>query len=163
MFSVYNTDSPRFDQISGSIIVFISYWPDHCKILTRGRNNLCSSLKRHDLISDLWSWSPLRALKYIGVHMLRKLEWFWDFEKPYIVFTKPATHRNQWKCKQCHSLAKPAISFLDCLALGYLPVPTASDVHFLFLIQSGPSNQMSREKNGLIDDYFFVAGCICKS
>ena len=157
MFSVYNTDSPRFDQISGTIFVFISYWPR--------AKTICVLVWKSMILFLIYGRNPLGALKYIGVHMLRKLEWFWDFEETYFVSPrayqlKKTTSFLDWTCHLLLIALLKKTHSITCLFL----LKSLSFVNSLSLSNSvRPFQKVSREKMHWLMIPFFVAGCICKS
>ena len=146
LFSVYNTDSPRFDQISGTTFVFIL-------ILTKGQNNLCSCLNIHDFISDLWA-KPSGSLEvYWGPHVaeIGMILRFWEDILCVPRTYQPKTIIHNFKNNVIPWLNVP--SFMNRLAKKTqsiaLPVPAQIYVICklsLFQIQSGPSKKCPERK-----------------
>ena len=139
------------------------YWPRAKTIYVLVWKSMISFL--------IYGQSPLGALKYIGVHMLRKLEWFWDFEKTYFVSLEPTNQRQSFRTLKtmsfldwtCHLLWTALLrrpNLLPCLFL----LKSMLFVNSLCLSNSvRPFKEMSREKMPWLMIPFFVAGCICKS
>ena len=146
MFSVYNTDFPRFDQISGTIFVFIL-------ILTKGQNNLCSCLKIHDFISDLWT-EPSGSLEvYWGPHVaeIGMILRFWEdiLCVPRAYQLKKTTSFLDWTCHLLWIALLKKTHSITCLFL-------LKSMSLSFKFSQALQKSVQRE-NALIDDSFFCS------